>query len=121
MIMDYLISNLMPSLALIQCYYTTRASAARQMLGPRLQEFIAPVTQALVAVSRLLSVGTGKVLDPFNKQILVLLEEQELTKDGVRLVETLGFQAFAEDISDSSQVGHGLLPHGLGDKVPVLL
>ena len=60
-------------------------------------------------------------LDPFNEQILVLLEEEELTQDHVGLVESLALEPLAEHLADAGQVSHRLLAHGLRNKVPVLL
>jgi len=44
-----------------------------------------PVWEALVAVCGLLGVGTREVLQPLNKEILVLLQQQKLPKDHVSL------------------------------------
>jgi len=45
-----------------------------------LQEFVAPVAEALVAVTGLLAVGAGVVLEPVDEQILVFLQNQKLER-----------------------------------------
>lgn len=50
-----------------------------------LQELVAPVRDALEAVGGLLGVGPADVLHPVHKQLLVLLQHQELAQDDVRL------------------------------------
>ena len=52
---------------------------------------------------------------------MVLLEEQELTQNDVGLVVALGNEPFAQNLSDAGQVRDGLLVHGLGHEVTVLL
>merc|ERR1719234_2649092 len=67
-----------------------------------LEELITPVRKALVAVSRLLGVGTSKVLDPLDKEVFVLLQKQELPEHNIRLVETLAAQPLSQHITNSS-------------------
>ena len=86
-----------------------------------LEELITPVTETLIAVSRLLGVGPSQVFDPLDKQVFIFLQEKELPEHDVGLVEALALQSLAEDVSDPRQVRHCLLPHGLGHKVPVFL
>ena len=50
-----------------------------------LEKLVAPLVQAVVAVCRLLVVGACQVFDPVDEEILVLLQDQELSKDHVRL------------------------------------
>ena len=91
------------------------------MLALSLEELVTPVTEALVAVGGLLVVGSGEVLYPFNEQVLVLFEEEELTEDNVGLVKSLALEPLAEHLADASQVSHRFLAHGLRHEVPVLL
>eukprot|EP00092_Neocalanus_flemingeri_P107340 GFUD01137781.1.p1 GENE.GFUD01137781.1~~GFUD01137781.1.p1 ORF type:complete len:105 (+),score=13.93 GFUD01137781.1:136-450(+) len=88
---------------------------------PRLQKLVTPVTQALVAICRLLSVCSSQILDPLHKQILVFLQQKELSQHYICLVKPLAFQPLAQHITNTSQVGDGLLPHGLGHEIPMLL
>ena len=60
-------------------------------------------------------------LDPLNEQLLVLLQQEELPQHDVGLVESLALEPLAKDVANARQVGDGLLAHGLGHEVPVLL
>ena len=86
-----------------------------------LKELITPVTETLIAVSRLLGVGSSQVFDPLDKQVFVFLQKKKLPEHDVGLVEALALQSLTEDVSDPGQVRHCLLPHGLGHEVPVFL
>ncbi len=43
-----------------------------------LEEFVAPIAEALVAVAGLFAVGACVVLEPIDEQILVFLQHQKL-------------------------------------------
>ena len=87
----------------------------------RLQELVAPVVQALVAIRGLLGVGAGHLFEPVDEQVLVLLEDEKLAEHDVGLVVALGLQTFAENLPDAGQVRHRFVVHGLGHEVAVLL
>jgi len=75
------------------------------------------------AKARLINKLKKKIFNGFKGtyQVLVLLEKQELTQDNVGLVITLGDESFAQDLSNAGQVRDGLVVHGLGHEVAVLL
>ena len=105
------------------------------------QEFIAPVVQALVAVSCLLGIGSSGIFQPIDKKFLVLLEDQELSKYNIgleenknefssyitqiseisHLVESFFDQTISEDFTDSSQICYFFIAHGLSNKVAMFL
>ena len=70
-----------------------------------LQELVAPLVQAVVAVGGLLVVGTGEVLDPVDEEVLVLLQDKELAKDHVRLKEQIRLSFWYLELSV-----HSILP-----------
>lgn len=63
----------------------------------------------------------NQVLEPVDKQLLVLLHDEELAQHDVGLVEALTGQLLAVDLRDAGQVGDGLVAHRLGHEVAVFL
>ena len=86
-----------------------------------LKELVTPVTETLVTVCCFLAVCSSQVLDPLHEQILVLLEQQELSQHHVRLVKSLALQSLPQHLSNTCQVSDSLVSHGLCHEVPVFL
>ena len=63
-----------------------------------LKELITPVTETLIAVSRLLGVGSSQVFDPLDKQVFVFLQKKKLPEHDVGLVEALALQPLASPV-----------------------
>ena len=57
-----------------QVYGLVNLDAASALLHWRLEELVAPVAEALVAVGGLLIVGPGHVLEPVQEEVAVLLQ-----------------------------------------------
>lgn len=54
-------------------------------LASCLKKFVAPVGEALVTVTGLLRICTGRVFEPINKQVLVFLQDKKLAKNNIGL------------------------------------
>jgi hypothetical protein len=75
----------------------------------------------VVAVVGLLAVGACVALEPVDEEILVFLQDRKLSKNDVSLVKAFGLQPLPENLSDSGQIGDGLVAHGLGHEFAMLL
>ena len=68
------------------------------MFRRRLEELVAPVREASVAVLGLLGVGARQVLEPVHEEVAVLLQNQELAEHHVGLKEPEGKKINAQMI-----------------------
>jgi len=86
-----------------------------------LQELIAPVRQARVAVRSLLAVGARRVLHPVHEQLFVLLQEQELPQHYVCLGVSFRLESLSQHLPHPSEVCDGLVGHRLSNEVAMFL
>lgn len=89
--------------------------------GVALEEGVAPLLQALGAGSGLPGVGSRGVLQPIREELRVLPQQQELTQNHRRLIESLVLQLLPQNLSDPGQRRDRFVSHRFRHKVPVLL
>lgn len=86
-----------------------------------LQELITPFGQTLTTVFRLFVVGCTGFLQPFDEQLFVLFENQELTQNDISLVKALFIQSLSKHFSDTSQFSNRFVSHGFRHEVVMFL